>query len=466
MKKEKNAPKAKRSVSSLLSRLAVKARRFYRYCESGVWSDTRGGWKVNVLRTINLSVRSFMNADLQARAAALTYRAMLALIPAMALFLAIGRGFGLQEVLIQELYKAFPSQKEVLSTAFRFVDSYLSEASGGLFVGVGIVFLLYTLISLLSNVESSFNLIWGVKQGRSLGRKLTDYTAILLILPVLMICSSGLSLLMSTAIHKLLPFGVLTPAISLLLDLASLVVTWLFFAGVYMLIPNTKVRFGNALLAGALAGTAFIALQWLFVTGQMYVAKYNAIYGSFSFIPLLLIWAQLAWVITLSGAVLCYSSQNIFHFSFDNQIAHISMDYRRKITLAILTIVAKRFDERKPPLSNHDFAEIYDLPSRLVADVTSHLVDCGLLSVVMVDEASDERGFQPAMPPDDLTLGVALKALADNGISNFIPNFKVRFLEIINAIDGIDNDTYDRADKIRLVDLKINDIDKPKSYHQ
>lgn len=421
---------------------------------------------MNVLRTINLSVRSFMNADLQARAAALTYRAMLALIPAMALFLAIGRGFGLQEVLIQELYKAFPSQKEVLSAGFRFVDSYLSEASGGLFVGVGIVFLLYTLISLLGNVESSFNLIWGVKQGRSLGRKLTDYTAILLILPVLMICSSGLSLLMSTAIHKLLPFGVLTPAISLLLDLASLVVTWLFFAGVYMLIPNTKVRFGNALLAGALAGTAFIALQWLFVTGQMYVAKYNAIYGSFSFIPLLLIWAQLAWVITLSGAVLCYSSQNIFHFSFDNQIAHISMDYRSKITLAILTIVAKRFDERKPPLSNHDFAEIYDLPSRLVADVTSHLVDCGLLSVVMVDEASDERGFQPAMPPDDLTLGVALKALADNGISNFIPNFKVRFLEIINAVDGIDNDTYDRADKIRLTDLKINDIDKPKSYHQ
>lgn len=462
MKRNNTTTKTRRTLSSLATRIAVKARRLYQYCVTGVWSDTRGGWKVDILRTLNLSIRSFLDSDLQARASALTYQTMLAIVPALALFLAIGRGFGLQEVLTQELYKAFPSQKGALATAFQFVDSYLSEASEGLFVGVGIVFLLWTLISLLGNVENSFNLIWGVKQGRSMGRKLTDYTAILLILPVLMICSSGLSLFMSTALHKLLPFGFLTPAISILLDLASLVITWLFFAGVYMLIPNTKVKFGNALLAGALAGTSFIVLQWLFITGQMYVAKYNAIYGSFSFIPLLLIWAQLAWVITLAGAVLCYSSQNIFQFSFDNQIAHISMDYRRKITLAVLAIVTKRFCDRKPPLSNRDFAAAYDLPARLVSEVTSMLVDCGLLAVVVIDETSEQRGFQPAVPPESLTLGLALKTLADKGISNFIPNFKLRFAEIINAIDGIDNDTYDRADKIKLVDLKINDIDKPK----
>jgi len=440
----------------------VKARNLYRYSVSGVWSDTRGGWKINIIRTINLSVRSFLDTDLQARASALTYQTMLAIVPALALLLAIGRGFGLQDILVKELYKAFPSQVGVLSTAFQFVDSYLSEASEGLFVGVGLIFLLYTLISLLSNVENSFNLIWGVKRGRGLGRKLTDYTAILLILPVLMICSSGLSLFMSTAIQKLLPFEFLTPAISRMLDFASLIMTWLFFAGAYMLIPNTKVRFANALMAGVLAGSGFMLLQWLFVTGQMYVAKYNAIYGSFSFIPLLLIWAQLSWVITLAGAVLCYSSQNIFHFSFDDQIARISIDYRRKITIAVLTIIAKRFARRQPPLSCHDLAVSYGLPSKLAAEVTARLVDCRLLSVVIIDEASDERGFQPSMSTDSLTLGLALKRLADKGISGFIPGFKARYSRIIDAVDGIEQIAYSQADKIKLVDLEFDESPKTK----
>lgn len=461
MKQEKTKSKSRRSLSAMISRLVVKGRKLYLYYTEGVWSDTRGGWKVDVIRTINLSVKSFLNTDLQARASALTYQTMLAIVPALALLLAIGRGFGLQEVLTQELYKAFPSQKEALATAFQFVDSYLSQSSEGLFVGVGIVFLLYTLISLLGSVEDSFNLIWGVKQGRSIGRKLTDYTAILLILPILMICSSGLSLFMSTALHKLLPFGFLTPAISLAIDFASLVITWLFFAGAYMLIPNTKVKFANALLAGALAGTGFIILQWIFVTGQMYVSRYNAIYGSFSLIPLLLIWSQLAWVITLAGAVLCYSSQNIFHFSFDNQIAHISMDYRRKITLAILTVIARRFAQKKPPLTNHDFAVSYNIPSRMAADVTSQLVECGLLSVVLTGDNGEEHGFQPAVPTESLTLGYALDKIARKGIDNFIPDFNTRFSQLINVVDGIDRTTYEQADKIRLADLEIKEILKP-----
>lgn len=457
MKQEKIMRKSRRSLSAIISRLAVKGRKLYLYCTEGVWSDTRGGWKIDVIRTINLSGKSFLNADLQARASALTYRTMLAIVPALALLLAIGRGFGLQEVLTQELYKAVPAQKEALATVFQFVDSYLSQSSEGLFVGVGIVFLLYTLISLLGSVEDSFNIIWGVKHGRGIGRKLTDYTAILLILPVLMICSSGLSLYMSTALLKLLPFSFLTPAISLTIDFASLVITWLLFAGAYMLIPNTKVKFTNALLAGALSGTGYIILQWLFVSGQMYVSRYNAIYGSFSLIPLLLIWLQLAWVITLAGAVLCYSSQNIFHFSFDNQITHISMGYRRKITLAMLTVVARRFAQEKPPLTNRDFAVTYNIPLRMAADVTSRLVECGLLSVVLTGDNGEERGFQPAIPSESLTLGYALDKITRKGIDNFIPGFSARFSQLIDIVDGIDRATYEQADKIRLADLEIKE---------
>ena len=98
--------------------------------------------------------------------------------------------------------------------------------------------MLYTLISLISNVESTFNLIWGVKQGRSIWRKITDYTAIFLILPILMICASGINVFMSTALQEALPFEWLTPMVSWLLDVAAMMLTWFFFVGAYLLITK------------------------------------------------------------------------------------------------------------------------------------------------------------------------------------------------------------------------------------
>ena len=70
-----------------------------RYCMSGVWSDTRNVWSVKVLKVINLSVRSFLDRDLQTQACALTYRTVLAIVPALALLFAIARGFGFQNLL-------------------------------------------------------------------------------------------------------------------------------------------------------------------------------------------------------------------------------------------------------------------------------------------------------------------------------------------------------------------------------
>lgn len=266
--------------TSWFDRLTAWAKARWAYCTTGVWLDPRRSWKVSAVKTLNLAVRSFMDSDLQVRAASLTYNTVLAVVPALAMLFAIGRGFGFQNLLQTQLYNAFPSQHAMVAASLKFVDSYLSQASEGLFVGVGIIFLLWTMISLLGNVEDAFNIIWDVKSGRTLWRKVTDYLAIFLILPVLMIVAAGISITMSTTLHNLLPFGFLSPAVEFFLDLASYAITCLFFAGAYMLIPNTKVRFVNALLAGFIAGVSFLVLQWLFLSGQIYVAKYNAIYLS------------------------------------------------------------------------------------------------------------------------------------------------------------------------------------------
>ncbi len=142
--------------------------RCWEFVWTGVWRDNRNTWQIRLLKTLNLSVRTVLRSDLQTTACALTYRSLLALVPALALLFAIGRGFGFQNLLTTQLFNYFPSQQKALETAFRFVDSYLAQASEGIFVGVGIVVLLWTLISLVGAVEDAFNDIWGVRSGRSL----------------------------------------------------------------------------------------------------------------------------------------------------------------------------------------------------------------------------------------------------------------------------------------------------------
>lgn len=135
-----------------------------------------------------------------------------------------------------------------------------------------------------------------------------------------------------------------------------------FFAAVYILIPSTKVKIYNALISGAFAGTAFLVLQWLFVSGQLYVSKYNAIYGSFSFLPLLLLWLQLVWVICLTGCLICYASQNIFQFSFSDQISDISDRYKDKVYIGIVAIIVDHFIQSKPPVTLEDIIIKYNIP--------------------------------------------------------------------------------------------------------
>ena len=189
-----------------IKRLSARLMGWVEYVTAGVWRDQRNTLWVRLVKIVNPSARSFMRSDLQSIACGLTYRVMLAIVPALALLFAIARGFGFQNILTAQLFNYFPSQRRALETAMRFVDSYLEQASEGLFVGVGIVVLLWTLISLLGAVEDAFNLIWGVSRGRSLWRKITDYTAIFLILPILMLCGSGLTVFMTATVRDVLPF--------------------------------------------------------------------------------------------------------------------------------------------------------------------------------------------------------------------------------------------------------------------
>lgn len=438
------------------ARLRKKASDLYNVYVTNVWRSEKGGWKMNVAKTINLSVSTILNKDIQSTAYAMAFRTLLATVPALALLFAIGRGFGFSNILKTSLFNYFPAQKEAIDKSLHFVDSYLDQASEGIFVGIGLVFLLWTLISLLSSAETAFNQIWGVTHGRTLWRQISDYTAICLILPILMICSTGINIFMSSEIQTILPHNFLTPVLSTVLDSAGILMTWAFFTGLYKLLPNTYVKFSNAAIAGALAGLAFIILQFLFVSGQIYVSKYNAIYGSFAFLPLLMLWLQFVWLITLAGGVICYASQNIFRFNYSDQISDISLDYSCKILLAITSVIVNSYKDNSKTPTSLSLANEFGLPVVLVNKILDKLVHSGLIVRTAPESEQDNYGYVPAIPIETMTVGTVLRNVRRTGSSGFIYGFDKFFPGIDSVINILDDSLYKEADTFKITDLKIN----------
>lgn len=449
--------------NGFISRIRTGFGRLYSTYVTDVWRTNRSDWKIDIAKTLNLSITTILNKDIQSTAYAMAFRTLLATVPALALLFAIGRGFGFSNIMKTSLLNYFPAQKEAIEKSLKFVDSYLSQASEGIFVGIGIVFLLWTLISLLSAAETAFNKIWGVSRGRTLWRQISDYTAICLILPVMMICSTGINVFMSSEVQTIIPAKFLTPVIGTLLDSAGIVLTWTFFTGLYKLLPNTYVKFKNAAIAGVLAGTAFVILQFLFVSGQIYVSKYNAIYGSFAFLPLLMLWLQFVWLITLAGGVICYSSQNIFRFSYYEQISTISLDYQRKILLAVTSIIAHSFKDGQPAPSASSLARGFELPVVLVNKILDELQVCGIIIKTMPANEKEEPGFVPAIPVNEMTVGVVLSHLRKAGSSGFIEGFHKHFPGIDEMLTDLNNVYYKEADNYRILDLQINNFNSQTS---
>lgn len=423
-----------------------------RYCVSDVWSDTRSLWSVKTLKIINLSVKSFLDRDLQMRSNALTYNTVLAVVPALAMLFAIARGFGFQNLLQSELFRYFPAQRHALQNALTYVENYLSQASQGIFIGIGLIFLLWTLISLLSNVEDTFNYVWGVNKMRSLPRKFTDYTALFLLIPVLMVCSAGITIFMSDAVQHVFEGNPLSPMMHRLLEFMPIVISWLIFTAAYYFVPNTKVRFKYALFAGVLAGTFFQIVQWLFVTGQVYVSKYNAIYGSFAFLPLMLVWMQLSWLITLSGVVLTYACQNFDSFAYRDKAKDSSQNYSNQMAVAVLALATKRFKQHEQPLTLGELVNDYDIPGPLAEKILTRLMNAGLLSAVYQDN-SDTKAYHPACDPDDLTVNTAMNALSNYGNSNFIVKADKRFAKLLDKIIKLRDTQQSSVPDITLLDL-------------
>ena len=446
----------RKNKPSFFARASLLIKRLWQFVSVDIWHVTEYKLHIHILKTLNLSVRCFLNEKLQEKASALTFSTILAIVPALAMLFAICKGFGFQHIIQSQLFDYFPAQRNALEYMLGFVDQYLDQMKGGVFVGIGLCFLLWTLISLLSNIEKAFNDIWQVQGGRSFYRKVTDYTSMFLILPILMVASSGFSLFMSTMLSSSLLFDFMSPLLRWVFRLAPYILTALFFTAIYIFIPNTKVKFKYAFISGLICGTVFQIFQFIYISGQIWVSKYNAIYGSFAFLPLLLIWMQFSWLICLFGAVLTYSSQNVVNFNFEKETNDISRRYSDYIILVIATVIVHRFKEGLPPMTKGQISRRYAIPIQLVERTVDELERVNIISQTLSEE---ERvpAYQPAVDISRLTLGYLLRAIDREGDEDFICNLKADFPKEWAAIIDTRRLMEEKGDSIALKDLKIEE---------
>lgn len=428
--------------------------RLLHFLSIGIWRvDTNGLGRLraisyNVIKSFVLTYRNLNWSLVNTRASALTYSTLLSIVPLLAVLFAIARGFGFQNILQSELFGYFQGQEQALSTAMRFIDKSLEYAQGGVFLGVGLVLLLYTALNLISSIEDNFNSTWGIKNGRSYYRQFTDYTGLLLVAPVILVCNAGFSIILNSSLETHIIGAFINPFIQVL----PFILTILLFTFVYAYIPNTKVKIGSAIFAGIVAGLAFQIFQQIYISGQLWISKYNTIYGSFAALPLLLLWLQISWLIVLIGVELSFSHQNIAKFNFEKETKDITRRYKDFIILLISTLIVKRFEEGEKPYTANEISEKYKIPTRLTSDIIYLLLD---LNIIVETPSGKDMvpAYIPALDINKISVSYLFHKVDSFGSEDFNIDITEEFMDEWNVINDIRNTIHEKEKNTLIKDL-------------
>jgi membrane protein len=223
--------------------------------------------------------------------------------------------------------------------------------------------------------------------------------------------------LFATAFNTFKHYELVTPIYELIITIAPLLISVFAFTALYMFIPNTKVRFKHAFYAGIFAAIGFQLFQYLYINGQIWVSKYNAIYGSVALIPLLLLWMQLSWVICLIGAEIAFAGQNVQDFEFETDSKNISRRYLDFLILTITTLIVKRFEKGEKPYTAMEISSEYKIPIRLTKRILYHLIDIGIIREIKEDD--DYPNYQPTIDIHKITLEYLFSKIDRQGSENF-----------------------------------------------
>ncbi|MGZ4969722.1 MAG: YihY/virulence factor BrkB family protein, partial [Methylobacter sp.] len=213
---------------------------------------------IKSLKIIILSAQGFSRDLCSLRASALTLYTLLSIVPIIAMLFGIAKGFGFEKIMEQRLMEQIPNQDTMVLQLIDFAQNMLDSAKGGVVAGTGIIILFWTIINVIGDIEESFNYIWKIDKGRSIGRKFSDYLSLMLLAPIVLIISGSITVFLKTQISWLMTIIQLPEIGSWLviraLSLLPLILMSALFAFMFIFMPNHKINYRAGIIAGIATG--------------------------------------------------------------------------------------------------------------------------------------------------------------------------------------------------------------------
>lgn len=335
-------------------------------------------------------------------ASSLSYATVLSVVPFLALAFSVAKGLGLYQTqaVRDALLQLAAGREAVVDSVLTYVDRTNVQTLGV----VGALFLLFTAVSLLETIEGTVNIIWNAPTRRGLLQKYAGFLALIIVCPMLVLAAVSLTgaLQSQEFVQRLLDLRLLGGLFRAFLT----VVPWLFIVtalfALYAFLPNAPVRLTSALVGAVSAGTLWQITQWLYIRYQFGAAGYNAVYGGFAQVPLLLVWLYVSWAIVLLGAEIAHAFQLRRTYAWELAAAGYSHSDRRKLAVLVLLHLTKSFQRQEIPTADEALARLFDAPLRLVDEILRLFAARRL--VIRVEEGQDRETYMLARPPEQITL--------------------------------------------------------------
>lgn len=392
--------------------------RFIRFLKKDLWitaHDNGPFWRsflYSIIKKLIIVIRFFTKKMVMRHASALTYSTLLSIVPILAVVFAIARGFNYGIYIEHWFRNTFKSQPQAAEILIGFANSYLVHTNSSVVLGFGVLFMFYTVFMLVNNIEITFNEIWQVKASRSVFRMFTDYFAMILLFPIIIVVISGVSIFFATIEDNMPSYMlVLGPVVRFFIDLLPYIIMSAVFIGIYVFIPNTHVKVRHAIVPGIIAGVAMQWLQFFYIHSQIWVSSYNAIYGSFAALPMFMLWLQISWTICLFGATLCYANQNLSYYDYGANTSTISHRYRIMLCAILASRICRRFDCGLKPYTSLELYQETKIPIRIVNDLLYEMIDARILIAINSGEKGEAMQFIPFENIEHLTLGMLISRL-------------------------------------------------------
>ena len=473
-------------------------RRIWRFITEDVWdielsslsAIRRAG--VKTMRVILLVVKGFREDQCPLRASALTFSTLMSLVPVLAVSLALARGFGAGDRVVDQMKSALGKwtesfegvtveadplvepdaaagtiagdeaveggepqaklTKEQIDDLVAMILDSVSNVNFTALGGVGLATLLLTVVLVLGGVESSFNKVWGVTAGRPLYRKFFDYLGVLIVLPILGVAASSLPVAQvaskyvdeSTAnvIKSVLGAGGLQ-------NLTVLAMTTLTFTFLIMFMPNTRVKFTAGLAGGLVAALLFVVWLWACAKMEVGAVKYLKIYASFAVIPIVLFWVYVSWEIILFGAEVAFAVQNCTTYGMESKAHTASIKSRLALAMSIVGEAARAMIGKGPVFEISGYARDNGVPVRLLNEVVDNLVRAGFLA-----EISEKPGcFILLKSPVDTPVKDVIDAMLRVGADPHEFGLNVLKKEVEQALSKADTGMEQAIHSLMLRDL-------------